>query len=205
VSECVRLWQPAIVTDRCRCDHCGKTLFAGRDATYCAGKVFCMLQCLENYAEDGFGEPRPEPPKTLSERWGFKRAHKAGPWYNDSFSAPLPVVENHPARQRADLGEPHPPYITAWPAERSRPPDYDPEPIPDAVSVMLCDGNGERATEGGRGYRGGDEPWIYADGDNVPEEWKTPIAEALRVICAIWPGKRLLFRDEDDETAQEAA
>lgn len=100
------------------------------------------------------------------------------------YRAPLPIVGVHTARERKGLDEPHPPYIVASKAGR-----WD-------IFVMLCDGDGWRATEDGTGQKDkGKEDWIYADGDNVPEEWKEPIAEALRAIRQHWRGRRLHFRD----------
>jgi hypothetical protein len=137
---------------------------------------------------------------------------------DDEYRAVLPVVGPHTRRQRGTgtirrKGRPRrikqvmvPPYIVAWPAERFHLVGYDPEPIPDTLFVMLCDGDGYRATEDGTGQKEqGSEDWIYVDSPTVPPEWEEPIAQALATIRTIWPGKRLVFRDKEAEPAKEAA
>jgi hypothetical protein len=90
------------------------------------------------------------------------------------FRAPLPETPDHPAMdQRA--GVPIPPYVLAHPIGSG------------SVEVMLCDGDGYRACRN-RGARPDPEAeWIYADSEDLPEVWRSPLASALETIRGHWP------------------
>lgn len=117
----------------------------------------------------------------LAATWGWQKESDDGPFYVACFRAPLPPTAEHPAMPHDYVDAPHPPYITAG---RDG----------DAVYVMLCEGNGWRA-----GYSGDpfDSPWIYADSDNLPPEWREPVAAALVEIRSRWPDSPLIYRDPE--------
>lgn len=108
---------------------------------------------------------------------------------------PLPIREHFPALKRpcgnidgvTELD--HPPYIVVeagwWDGEQ------------DSFCLMLCRGDGWRACW----YDGNpidlvndDSRWIYADGTNVPEEWRLPIAAAIAEVRERYTWKRIMFR-----------
>lgn len=102
----------------------------------------------------------------------------------DEFRRPLPPTGTHPERTRAHDGRTIPPYFAAWQCSGG-------------VAVMLCEGNGWRATADGQGVREGETPWLYADSDDVPAEWKEPVARMLAEVNAKWPGLPVEYRDRE--------
>ncbi|MCK5316312.1 MAG: hypothetical protein KAJ55_00280 [Anaerolineales bacterium] len=109
--------------------------------------------------------------------WGFNQEMGVpgcgGNW-------PLPTTKQFPLRCRGKETEPTwSPYINVWEVDET------------TLDFMLCDGTGWRAS---------DDPehkdhtmWIYADGDNVPKEWRSQIRGITRWLKARWPKKRIVF------------
>ncbi len=124
--------------------------------------------------------PPPTVDEILKEWWGWDDT------VGSEFRAPLPVTPRFGFCGRPGGGicpiVNMPPYFLA---RRFR----------DHMDVMLCDGSGKRA----RYYEGSDaEQHLYVGTDQVPYEWREPIASALNEIGRRWPGVPLLFRPEPD-------
>lgn len=126
--------------------------------------------------------------------WGFQKVSWGGEASANVFRTPLPPTEQCPrvSRPCGNIDGVRtllmPPYVCA---------DLDQN---GNVDVMICGGDGWRASHDSeqKDPRQRDpEQWIYADGDDLPEEWKAPLAEALEKIRAFWSGKTLVFRHDD--------
>lgn len=108
------------------------------------------------------------------------------PWGYDEFGNgrwPLPVTERFGLMERGGLEDGHPPYLMA-------------RTEGDVIDVMLCEGDGYRA-----GYdrdAEDDSQCIYADGDNIPEEWQGTVTNLIEgwLPRLTRGGKTLRFRPE---------
>lgn len=111
------------------------------------------------------------------------------------FRSPLPVTQAFPSALRPVgniLGVPHvewPPYLVYG-------------FVGGVDELMLCRSDGWRAChfDGGepRGLGRDDPRWIYADGDNVPSEWKPTIQAAIAEIREKHPKRTITFRPRPD-------
>lgn len=80
-----------------------------------------------------------------------------------------------------------PPYLTAFESFEGD----------EGIEVMLCFGSCYRANTSGiptDPEASPDNEWVYADGDNVPEEWREPIEAAIQDVRSIWPQRTVRFR-----------
>lgn len=119
--------------------------------------------------------------------WGFQ--HTSWSAKSDSvFRAPLPVLAAHPNHERSF--EPSSFGLWAW---VKMPPYICAAVESDGLHVDLWEADGWRASENPSDATD-QRRWIYADGENVPEEWKQPIADALVLVKEHWPGQEPLFR-----------
>jgi|SRR3990167_3471428 len=126
--------------------------------------------------------------------WGIRPAYDRP---EKEFCAPLPPTAQYPLMWRKcgkllvdglELTELEmPPYVTAALDRWGQP----------GLHVDLWEGDGFRVGYGDREHGGDAADFIYADSENLPEEWKEPIAKALEEIRAHWPDKEILFRPSE--------
>lgn len=137
----------------------------------------------------------------MNKRESDAKLAEAGFWGildDGGYRVPLPETKQFPRYRWSDrlrrngargwlAGVSVPPYLVATPNV------YE----DDHVDVMLCFGSGYRANTSGNPTdpeATPDNEWIYADGDNVPEEWREPIRQAIEKVRELWPGKPIRYR-----------
>ena len=99
----------------------------------------------------------------------------------------LPPTELYPEETRLH-GLVLPPYIATW--QRG-----------DKIEIDLWEGRGCRV---GLDHETEDaSQCIYADSDNLPDEWKEPVAKAIAEIQEKYPRSRLVYRPELDKEAND--
>lgn len=119
--------------------------------------------------------------KLMEDFWGWQE--KPNNWLGVALHVKLPPTEQFPVMPKAP-GLDMPPYLGA-------------QMLGEKLHVDLWEGDGFRVGYGDRFGNGNKPSFIYADGENMPEEWKPIVGQAIAEVKARFPGKVIIFRPDE--------